>query len=439
MAHLVLTATDMITVRSKRIISWAAVFTALSWNLIPSIASAQDLENSYNTSIVIWPKQDGTSDDSSSDTAAALRRALPFVTPVHIVSPEIAEQVIAYHQRETASGGKDSALDNLSRAKEHYFQFQYDEASVEVARAIEMLQGIALHDALLTQGLIAKATGNLNLARQSFERAVRLNPFYLIDRRAFPPSIVDLFEESRGGLMRGEKGSLHVETDPAAAEVYINGIVQGVTPLNLPQVPAGSYSVLIKTNKYQPVEKNVDIGAGKKIVIKENLRWINGGGAVGKKQALIESARAEIDEGLRIADLLKVDKAVVVNCDEKSDGSGILKTRMFDRQYRSAHRQIIVEYGNAIEKPQAIADMTEALASMAKLNLMGNPVKYLDPDGLGDPVLLTSRKKEFYKKPIFWGAVGTAAAGAVVGGILAAMSGGSSPDRGSVAVQFKNK
>lgn len=428
---------SMITVRYRRIVSCVALFLALSWNILPSIARSQDLENSYNTSIVIWPILDKTSDNATSDAAAALRQALPLVTPVHIVSPEIAEQVVAYHQKEGSAAGKDAAMEALSLAKEHYFQFRYDEASAEVARAIESLQGAALHDALLTQGLIAKAAGNPMLARQSFDQAVRLNPFYLIDRKTFPPSVVELFEVSRSGLMSGEKGALHVETDPAAAEVFINGIVQGVTPLNLPQVPVGSYSVLIKTNKYQPLEKTIDIKGGEKVIVREKLKWTNDHTGVAKRQS--ESARAEIDEGLRIAELLKVDKAILVNCDETEKGAGVLKARMFDRQYRSAYRQLVVEYGNAAEKPQAIADMTEALASMSKVNLLGNPMKYLDPDGLGDPVLLTGRKKEFYKKPIFWGAVGTAAAGAIIGGILAAMSGGSSPDRGSVAVQFKSK
>lgn len=444
LAQVVLRNSDMIRVRLKTSITWVAIFSALSWNLLPSLARSQDLGNSYNTSIVIWPRQDGTSDDATNDTAAALRHALPTLMPVHIVSPEIVEQVLAYHQKEESAEGKDSALENLARAKEHYFQFQYDEAMAEAARSIEMLSsgklsenGTLLHDALLTQGLIAKAAEDLNLARESFDHAVRLNPFYLMDRKAFAPSIVELYEKSRSGLMHGEKGALRVETDPAAAEVFINGIVQGVTPLELPQVPAGSYSILIKTNKYQPVEKKIDIKGGEKVVVKEKLKWTNDHTAGGRKQAQVESARAEIDEGLRIADLLKVDKAVVLNCDETSKGGGILKARMFDRQYRAAHRQIVVEYNSAIEKPQAVADMTEALASMARVNLLNNPMKYLDPDGLGDPILLTGRKREFYKKPIFWGAVGTAAAGAIIGGILAAMSGGSSPDRGSVAVEFK--
>lgn len=424
--------------RLKRTVSWAIIFIILSWHFFPSVVCAEGGQIAQEVSFVIWPQADGTNDDVSNDAAAAVREALPLVMPAHIVSPQIVEKVLSYYQKEgKASGTEATAVDNLSSAKEHYFNFHYDEALVEVGRAVEILSagsvsenGSLLQDALITQGVIARSAGKADIAKTAFDRAVRLNPFYRIDYRAFPPSIVEIFEQSRSALMQGEKGALRVETDPYTAEVFINGVMQGVTPIDLAQVPAGSYTLLIKTNKYQPVERQIKITAGEKLVVNEKLKWEGDRPRAQKK--LKEDSRAEIDEGIRIADLLKVDKAIIID----SDDSQVISVRMVDRKYRAAHRQIVVRY-DATGKAQAIADLTETLANLARINLLNNPMKYLDPDGIGDPILLTGRKREYYKKPIFWGAIGTAAAGAIVGGILAAMSGGSDDRTGSVAVQFK--
>jgi hypothetical protein len=387
---------------------------------------------------VVWPVKDGLNDPESEDVAAALRRALPLVTTAHVVSDDLVEKVVSYYADSAGntSGSRNGTEEILSRAKEHYFQFQYDEALAEISRVVETLSagavaenGALLLDALITQGVIARSAGKPDLTKTAFEMAVRLNPFYRIDYRSFPPSIIDIFEQSRNALMRGEKGALRVETDPNSAEVFINGVMQGVTPLGLDEVPAGSYSVLIKTNKYEPFEKTVKISNSEKTVVSEKLRW-TGDGFVGKAKKT-QDARAEISEGLRIADLLKVDKAILIDCE-----GNLITARMIDSRYRASHKPIVVDYPPE-ERVAAIADLAETLAQLAQINLLSDPMKYLDPEGLGDPILLTGRKRELYKKPLFWGAIGTAAAGAIVGGILAATSGGSSSDTGSVAVQFK--
>ena len=443
MARHVLRVNDMIPVRYKKCIASSTAFLIFLGNLSFSLPKAV-ASSSYDLSVAVWPQKDGVSDDITSDSAEAMRKALPVVMPVHIVSPQIADEVLSYHQKDVSGVPQNGAAENLARAKEHYFQFNYDEALAEASRAVELFSagnlsesGSQLQDALITQGIIAKAAGNLNLAKESFDRAVRLNPFYRIDRKLFSPSIVDMFEKSRSEVLHSAKGSLRVETDPEAAEVYLNGVLQGVTPLDLPQTPANSYTLLIKTNKYKPIAKTIKIANGEKVVVSEKLSWINENPPTGKKAIQRTNAKAEIDEGLRIADLLKVDKAILINCDETKNGSGTLYARMIDRQYRAAHRPIIVEYDAITGRAQAIADLTQTLANLARINLLNDPLKYLDPDGMGDPILLSGRKQKLYKRPIFWGAVGAVAAGAIAGGIAAALSGGDSPQRGAVAVQFK--
>lgn len=430
----------------KRFLCILSILILISGPIFPSISFATPkIDESYSLSVVVYPKVDGTSDELSRDAAAALREALPHVTPMHIVSPQIVENVLSYYQKVDveASSDKQVAKENLSRAKEHYFGFEYDIALAEVKKAIQILSagnisenGTLLQDALLTQALISKASNNKDLARESLEKVANLNPNYQIDRLSYPPSIVELYLESHRKIQDKGRCSLRVKSDPAAAEVYLNGIIQGVTPLNLDQLPAGNYAMLMKTNKYESIEKTVAISKGEKVVINEKLRWLGNKKKAVENRKSNENAKAQIEEGIRIANLLKADKAILINCEEKKNKK-IVFARMMDRKYQAGFRPLIVEYGPAEERADAIAKVAEALAAQAKADITKDPMKYLDKEGIGDPVLLSKRKKELHKKPLFWGAIGTVAAGALAGGLAAAFAFGSSPETGSLAIRFK--
>ncbi|MFH1874098.1 MAG: PEGA domain-containing protein [Pseudomonadota bacterium] len=428
-------------VRLNRITSGVLILLFLSWQIAPGFAS----DSTQNTtSVIIKSYNDEISDEVSEDSAAALRQVLPKISNTHILSPELVKNVLNYYQKESSSFSqeKQNAIQNLTQSKDHYFSFHYDEALAEVASAIDFFSkgdlsknGAMLQDSLLTQGVIAKAAGKKDLAQKSFESAVKLDPFYKIDRMLFAPSVVALYEEQQTEIFNQEKGSLKIDSTPPAAEIYINGILHGVTPLEYPEVPVGAYNIVIKTNKYQPVEKNISLQAGQKVLVKEKLRWSDKKEVAAPKPT--QDTRALINEGIQLADLLKADKAILINCDETKNGN-VIVARMVDRKYRAGYRAVVYEYKTIEERPQAIAGVAKVLAAQADANLLDDPMQYLDPDGLGDPILLGARKNKIYKRPWFWATIGGLAAAALAGGLVAAFSsGGGSSGTGSVNVEFK--
>ncbi len=54
-------------------------------------------------------------------------------------------------------------------------------------------------------------------------------------------------------------GSLHVETDPRGAAVMVNGETQGSSPLDLADVPLGSYEIKVELKGYEPKTQRVDL------------------------------------------------------------------------------------------------------------------------------------------------------------------------------------
>lgn len=408
------------------------------------VSPSEEIES--GVSIVVRPLKDGISDEISSDVAAALREVLPKISRLKIIPDDIVERILAYYEKESDFLSKErrGAVENLAMAKDHYFSFQYDEALAETASAIEIFEqgdlseaGALLQDALLTQGVIAKAAGNKELAMNSFDKAVRLDPLYKIDRMTFPPSVSDMYDKLKKGFLKEKTGALKVESSPPAAEVYLNGIMKGVTPLDLGLLPLGSYKILIKANKYRPVEKTVNLGEGGGVVVKETLAWSEPP-TDAKRKMDVATTIGQVGEGARIAEIIKSDKVILVNCNETKSGN-LIAARMVDRQYKSGYREVISYYDSVAQRSEAAAEVAEALAMQAQADLTRDPRKYLDIEGIGDPILLGARKKDFYRMPVFWGAIGTAAAGAVVGGVVAAVSGGSPSDTGSVSVSFKRR
>jgi PKD repeat protein len=58
-------------------------------------------------------------------------------------------------------------------------------------------------------------------------------------------------------------GSLSVTTDPAGAEVYIDGVLRGGSPATIPDLPAGTRMLLLRRDGYQVMTVPVEIPAGK--------------------------------------------------------------------------------------------------------------------------------------------------------------------------------
>ena len=65
-------------------------------------------------------------------------------------------------------------------------------------------------------------------------------------------------------------GSLRVTSNPADAEVIVDGKSRGVTPLTLPDLPAGAHAIEVRSGEGS-IRRSVTIGAGKTTTIDEAI------------------------------------------------------------------------------------------------------------------------------------------------------------------------
>ena len=60
----------------------------------------------------------------------------------------------------------------------------------------------------------------------------------------------------------GSFGSLSVTTDPAGAIIFVDGVQQGISPVTIPGLSAGTHTLLLKRDGYQDLTLPVTIPAG---------------------------------------------------------------------------------------------------------------------------------------------------------------------------------
>lgn len=395
-------------------------------------------------SIALQPMLDGNADNETREIALTLGSALRVSTPHHVVDSDIVSRVLSYEDNKKAGDASLSdAANSIARAKEYAFKFQYRDAELLLNQAIESLKGKTLNeesgpmllDAYLTRAVVAKAKGDKKAAGSAFAAALAINPGLTLAESEYPPSLVAIFDEEQKTVKNSPAGSLTVKSDPAAADVLINGIRAGVSPLEINSLPAGRYTLQVATNKYDVRSQIVEIQANKETKIKEKLRWAKDRA---KNTSKIDNAEAEINEGVRVGEALKVDRVILINADAGQNGALKITARTVDRALRAGERPVVIPKLLPETRNEKLAELTSELANQISRDLLANPGKSVDPKSQGDPVLLSKNKKNLTKRPVFWVLIGTLAAGAVVGGILAAFSSHSNnAATGSVNVQFK--
>ncbi|MFH1830247.1 MAG: PEGA domain-containing protein [Pseudomonadota bacterium] len=394
-------------------------------------------------SAAVEPFIDGDADDESRDIAQALSSVLRLMTDHRIADSKTAGMVLAYQDVSKPNRSQtNDAASTLARAKEHYFSFQYHEAVKGIDQAISMLEGAKLDeetgpllvDAYISKALIAKSKGSIADVKQALGKALLVNPLLDLKDNDYPPSLVALFEELKAGVVSEHTGAIKIKSKPEGADVFLNGIRQGVTPLRLNDLPQGSYSLLISANKYESDKREVELLADKELMVKARLKWIKNNEPKVDLES-DEGASNAISKGLELSNVLKVDRVILVDADAKAQGVLMISARTVDRKMQAGLKPIVLPDVSLEYKHNRIAELAGELADQLDADVLSDPARTIDPIGQGDPVLLAKRKKPLMRRPLFWGAIGVAVAGAIVGGIVAAMSGSSKT--GTVKVSFK--
>jgi hypothetical protein len=64
------------------------------------------------------------------------------------------------------------------------------------------------------------------------------------------------------GPTPGTNGQITVRSSPSGADIYLDNLYKGLTPLTLVEIPKGGHTILLRLNGYQDWQSSVSVGAG---------------------------------------------------------------------------------------------------------------------------------------------------------------------------------
>jgi len=96
----------------------------------------------------------------------------------------------------------------------------------------------------------------------------------------------ELIEESTGS------GFIEIETLPSNAEIFMDDIYSGVSPITLYNIPVGPHNIVIKKEGYEDFTSEVSVEAGRKTFLEADLALI----PIEEKTEIIEIVEEEIEE-----------------------------------------------------------------------------------------------------------------------------------------------
>lgn len=420
----------------------------VGWSARQSVASESPAASEVDEiqRVAVAPIQDGTSDAASVQLAASVHAALERLG-LTLVPQRAAQAIVQYQQpaSDAPAVANGDVAAQVAEAKRAFLNFQNAAAARAVAaveaqfrnnRTILATDGRLYADALLLRALMAHSGGNPAGARDALETLARVAPTYDVRGAEYPPSLQQLWAQARG---TPATGTIDVVSDPPAADVLVNGVRVGTTPLKDFTLPTGQYAVAVVGTRYAPMVRDITVATGQSTPVRARLHWVRDGKTPAKSSTEDTDALVHIASAQRIGQLTHSQRVLVLDVDEAARDDGMVTLRLVDAPRGASFAPQVIRYNADRAALQQQLDKTvRKLGTWARLDVRKHPGKLVDPGSSGSGDLLAQRdaaRRDRRMTPLLWGLVGLAAVGGIVGGILLTGGGGAAAT-GALLVHF---
>ncbi len=413
------------------------------------LAMAGSSEAARPTVIVIALHQSSQYSQETRDIADALRKKLSKNNAVEVISRTRTEEIVS--QVENPAIGT-QVHDLLKKAKEFYLEFEMSKARSTAQRALSVAEiqvqktgnTQELLETHLTLGLIDIAENKKDSAHTHFKKVLFFQPHRVFTENEYSSRVLEVLKQVKNESDQSETGNLEITTDPTEAEIYVDGIHRGQSPLKVKLLPAGThYLKAIRTADGSVVSKVEVISQKEPQKMELKLEKLSG-----KERApyefhskSIQSLRPKLQQ---VVSLSEVQKVVLVSLNpEKSFGEVTMSVYDQDSRQITSFQEALPDVKKFKSPVSKLANSftSELTAQIAQKNLKKETTAKQEPyipyqkvhDKEGNS------KTPLYKKPGFWVVVGILLAGAGAGSYFGLMKkGGSSSVSGASASQSPN-
>lgn len=171
----------------------------------------------------------------------------------------------------------------LADGRRTYDAMALDQAIARLGQAVSLYQqtGPLLGDldelgtALAYLGAALVLRGSPDEGESTFVELLTIDPTHQLE--SFPPTVVKVFERASQRLEQLPSGSVEIYSTPPYAAVYLDGRFEGVTPITLTELVAGTHYLRIEKIGYTVHGAPLEISANQRITNQTRLRGIKRG------------------------------------------------------------------------------------------------------------------------------------------------------------------
>jgi len=189
-----------------------------------------------------------------------------------------------------------------------------------------------LCEAVAMFGSVLQARGDVEESKIAILDLLALSPTYELDRKRYPQNFLALKAQVATSRNAQLRGSVTVKTKPAGARVFLNGELQGYSPVTLQTLPIGKHLVKIERPGFKQLGVMVEVTPEDQDITTE-LTATSGYKAF---DALMDRLAGEAlkDKGgqtmTSVSNSLKLDRAVIGVLKEANGESTELTMAYFD-------------------------------------------------------------------------------------------------------------
>ncbi len=170
-------------------------------------------------------------------------------------------------QEKKASASSAEALALLDEMKEGSALQKATEAVAAYELSDQTRAFPGLLDAIAAQVLAHSALGNKTQAAKELAHLFSLRPDYKLDSRRVAPALAALIEEKRAKAKGAPRVALDIRSAPVAAEVFVDGLFRGVTPLEVAELAQGNHYISLRAPGYDLTQERRWAGLGAPVAL----------------------------------------------------------------------------------------------------------------------------------------------------------------------------
>lgn len=399
--------------------------------LVASASASADEPAAARGAYVIAIAQDDGARPTVGRLGATARRVLRTQPGVDYAAADEAYLGIGQVARQRLT----EAASLLESGRQSYENVELGDAITALTASIEAFEGAAgaledpgaFGDALLFLGAAQTLSDQSTEARRTFARLHVLDPRRRPDPNVFPPDIVSRFERAAPRDARNPTASIEVTSEPAGAEVFVDGVARGPAPATATNLVGGQHMVRVVMPGHATFFEMVNVRAGGSTSVRATLE-------AGASAETLAGALGRLQEGGSLETALRslgraldVDLLLVLGISGQPGDLAIDGAAYDTSSGRRLAHQTVTASGTAEDIDGAVEQLTAQLTRSGLQSVGASSVlprvgprrrraeRRQGPEGGGSPAI--------YERWWFWTAVGVVAVGATVGIVAAASSG----------------